>query len=202
MEFELWLFAVKNLAQTYEMSQVIYKQLPADKKDELNREYRTTILGEKDVPPKAKKDDKNLKKLTELVYDFHNSMNVTERFLERNNIKKLDSSFPDLTGDPEAEFFKRALVELELLSSRVSIYLNYLSRPVTAEGDVERDEYGSYVLDMNPLTPGSLIEFMYNGRWEIGKLHMEGSTPYGYYITGINNEEFHVKLNGLHIRLR
>ena len=47
MEFELWLFAVKQLAQTYEMSQVIYQQLPAEEKTALNREYRIQILGEK-----------------------------------------------------------------------------------------------------------------------------------------------------------
>ena len=47
MTFELWLYAAKQLAQTYEMSQVIYQQLPQAEKDELQREYRREILGEK-----------------------------------------------------------------------------------------------------------------------------------------------------------
>ena len=42
MEFELWLFAIKNLAQTYEMSQVIFSQLPQAEKDDLRREYEKT----------------------------------------------------------------------------------------------------------------------------------------------------------------
>ena len=49
MEFELWLFAVKNLAQTYEMSQVIYSQLPQGEKDSLKKEYERSVGGVKNA---------------------------------------------------------------------------------------------------------------------------------------------------------
>ena len=43
MEFTLWLFAVKRLAQTYEMSQVIFDQLPEAEKEELKKEYQASM---------------------------------------------------------------------------------------------------------------------------------------------------------------
>ena len=33
LEFELWIYAIKQLAQTYEMSQMIYNQLPQEEKN-------------------------------------------------------------------------------------------------------------------------------------------------------------------------
>ena len=39
MDFELWLFAVKRLAQTYEMAREIYSQLPEAEKQRLKEEY-------------------------------------------------------------------------------------------------------------------------------------------------------------------
>ncbi len=40
MDFELWLFAVKRLAQTYEMAREIYAQLPEEEKQRLQEEYK------------------------------------------------------------------------------------------------------------------------------------------------------------------
>ncbi len=48
MDFSLWLFASKQLAQTYEMSQVIYQQLPEAEKKVLKKEYNRTVLGKDD----------------------------------------------------------------------------------------------------------------------------------------------------------
>ena len=45
MEFELWIFAVKQLAQTYEMSQVIYAQLPEGEKAALHAEFQKAFGG-------------------------------------------------------------------------------------------------------------------------------------------------------------
>ncbi len=39
MSFEMWLFAVKKFAQTYEMAITIFEQLPEDEKEELRLEY-------------------------------------------------------------------------------------------------------------------------------------------------------------------
>ena len=39
MDFELWLFAVKRLAQTYEMAREIFAQLPEEEKQRLRDEY-------------------------------------------------------------------------------------------------------------------------------------------------------------------
>ena len=45
MSFEMWLFAVKGFAQTYEMAQLIYAQLPQQEKDELLLEYEEYQIG-------------------------------------------------------------------------------------------------------------------------------------------------------------
>ncbi len=42
MTFELWLFAIKQLGQTYEMAQKIYEQLPEAEKKRLQEEYRAS----------------------------------------------------------------------------------------------------------------------------------------------------------------
>ncbi len=39
MSFEIWLFAIKGLAQTYDMTLKIYDQLSEPAKEELKNEY-------------------------------------------------------------------------------------------------------------------------------------------------------------------
>ena len=39
MSFELWLFTVKRLGQTYDAAIAIYENLPEDQKDALKKEY-------------------------------------------------------------------------------------------------------------------------------------------------------------------
>jgi len=43
MGFDLWLFAVKRLAQTFEMAQQIFNQLPEEEKERLLKEYHETV---------------------------------------------------------------------------------------------------------------------------------------------------------------
>ena len=42
MTFELWLFAVKHLGQTYDAALAIFNTFPGDKKEELKKEYEST----------------------------------------------------------------------------------------------------------------------------------------------------------------
>lgn len=58
MSFELWLFAVKQLAQTYEVSCSIYEQLSDAEKRKLRMEYtaETGITLPEDAPPKVKEE--------------------------------------------------------------------------------------------------------------------------------------------------
>lgn len=44
MEFRLWLFVIKKLAQTYEMSNTIYDQMSEDSKKALFNEYQKSGL--------------------------------------------------------------------------------------------------------------------------------------------------------------
>ncbi|MBR2274446.1 MAG: hypothetical protein IJ873_00045 [Lachnospiraceae bacterium] len=198
MEFELWLFAVKNLAQTYEMSQVIFGQLPKAEQEDLRKEYRVTILGEKDAP----KEDKTLKKIEGLIFDFHNSMNVTERFLERHPLKSLEKQIKPDGEKPEQEFAFRMLTELEQTTLKVTSYLAYLAKPVTKEGELTTDQYGQYMLEDTAILPGMLLEFFYHNRWELGKAAKDPSAPFDLYFLGMKNEEFHINPSGLHVRLR
>ena len=43
MTFELWLFTIKRLGQTYDAAIMIYRQLSEDRKDELKKEYDAYI---------------------------------------------------------------------------------------------------------------------------------------------------------------
>ena len=65
MEFELWLFAVKQLAQSYEMSQVIYSQLTDAEKEDLHKEYDATIGGGSSGVEKKEPEKKSRKTSTE-----------------------------------------------------------------------------------------------------------------------------------------
>ena len=39
MSFEMWLFAIKKLAQSYDMALTIYEQLSDEEKEQLKKEY-------------------------------------------------------------------------------------------------------------------------------------------------------------------
>ena len=39
MSFEMWLFAIKKLAQSYDMALTIYEQLSDAEKEQLKKEY-------------------------------------------------------------------------------------------------------------------------------------------------------------------
>ncbi|MCR5789535.1 MAG: hypothetical protein K6G83_06545 [Lachnospiraceae bacterium] len=196
MEFELWLFAVKNLAQTYEMSQVIFAQLPEAEKKALRAEYEKTVSGGE------KKEDKTLKKLEGLIYDLHNSMNVAERFVERHHPRYMEKYFEIEEGNVEQEFALRMFTELKLMTMKVMMAVTYLSRPVTDEGELSLNAEGKFILGSHEIVPGMLLEFFYHGRWEFGKVHRAPDAPYDYYLTGLHNEEFHINLNGLKVRVR
>ncbi|MBQ7564901.1 MAG: hypothetical protein IJT16_13055 [Lachnospiraceae bacterium] len=198
MEFELWLFAVKNLAQTYEMSQVIFGQLPKAEQEDLRKEYRKTVKGEKEAP----KENKTLKKIEGLLFDFHNSMNVTERFLERHPLKTLEKQIKPDGENAEQEFAFRMLFELEQSTLKVTSYLAHLAKPVTKEGELRVDQYGQYSLDGTIIMPGMLVEFFYHNRWELGKAARDLLAPFELYFLGMRNEEYHISPDGLRVRLR
>ena len=201
MEFELWLFAIKNLAQTYEMSQVIFSQLPDAEKTALRKEYEKTTGGNTNAAKGGKTRGKSdLKKCEELVYGFHDALSITERFIEKNNIRVLRGKFTD-SDDKELEFMLRMLIDMELKTAKVSRCLSYLSKPVTAEGEIGLDSFGQLNVEGRILTDGMLIEF-YHNRWELGSVTKSEDAPYGYYFLGTSGEEFHINPNGLHVRLR
>ncbi len=43
MTFELWLFTIKCLGQTYDAALAIYENLSDDKKEDLKKEYEETV---------------------------------------------------------------------------------------------------------------------------------------------------------------
>lgn len=43
MEFEMWLFAIKKLAPTYDVAQLIFEQMTEEAKKELLEEYNEYI---------------------------------------------------------------------------------------------------------------------------------------------------------------
>ena len=45
LNFELWLFTVKNLGQTYDAAQLIYEHLSEEQKQELKMEYEKYLSG-------------------------------------------------------------------------------------------------------------------------------------------------------------
>jgi hypothetical protein len=43
MSFELWLFTIKRLGQTYDAALAIYENLPDEQKEELRKEFEETV---------------------------------------------------------------------------------------------------------------------------------------------------------------
>ena len=217
MEFELWLFAVKQLAQSYEMTQVIYSQLPQGEKDSLKKEYERSVGGAKSSDKNKASGGGSVKKYEELIGNFLNSMSVSERFLERNSIRYIRQNMPASPDDPDEEFLLRMFINLELSVTKVNSCLKYLGMPVTAAGELKVDEFGQYYVqntlpsgsgygagsnNRRPVTDGMFIEFMTGGRWELGKLRRDADAPFGCFFAGSGGEEFHINPNGLKVRLR
>jgi len=208
MEFELWLFAVKQLAQNYAMCQMIYSQLSDDEKQELRKEYEATIGGNPapkaaaaDASP-APEDNKTVKEYQDLLNGFHNAMSIVERFLEKNSVKYLDSHLPIDVANPDEVFLRRSFVNLEMSTLQIMQYLAHIAKPIIAEGKLSPDSSGNYFLDGHPVTDGMFMEFFHINRWEIGRLCKGGDSPYGYFFIGFRNEIFDVKMDELVVRLR
>ncbi len=203
MEFELWLFAVKQLAQTYEMSQVIFSQLPDAEKKDLRDEYDKTVGGgSSSSTEKTDKADKVIKEYQDLFNGFQNAMSIAERFIEKNNVAKLDKSLQIDPSNPDQVFLRRSFTSLESSILQVLLFLKHISKPITAEGELHKDASGYYSLDGRTVYHGMLIEFFHINRWEIGRLCQASDVPYGYFILGFRNEVFDVDLEGLQVRLR
>ncbi len=45
MSFEMWLFAIKKFAQSYEVAQLLFENLSEEAKADLRREYEEYIHG-------------------------------------------------------------------------------------------------------------------------------------------------------------
>lgn len=199
MEFELWLFAVKQLAQSYEMTQVIYSQLTDPEKADLLKEYEATVGG---GSSNKKKENKTLKEYNDLINNFHNAVSIAERFVEKNNIRKLEKSHPVDPLNPDEEFLRRIFLAMEMETIQVINYLNHVAKKVSAEGELKQGNDGIYYLDNIPVTEGTIVEFFYMNRWEIGRLCKGPGTFYGYFFLGFKNEIYDVELEGLKVRLR
>jgi len=211
MEFELWLFAVKQLAQSYEMSQVIYSQLTDAEKADLHKEYDATIGGgptgavDKSSAGEGngkKNDGKTLKEYRDLMNSFHNAMSILERFVEKNNAKHLDRDYPIDPSDPDEEFMHRIFLNMETSTLQIIRYLNYTAKDVTQEGTLHRVENGFYSLNGKQIPEGQLLEFFYMNRWEIGILCRNPGMVHGHFFLGFQNEIFDIDLEGLKVRLR
>ena len=199
MEFELWLFAVKQLAQSYEMTQVIFSQLTENEKKDLRKEYEASIGG---GDGKKKKENKTLKEYNDLINSFHNAVSIAERFVEKNDVRKLMKSHPVDPTNLDEEFLRRIFFAMENETIKVISYLNHVAQKVTAEGELKKGNDGIYYLDSTPVTEGMIVEFFYMNRWEIGRLCKGPGTFFGYFFLGFKNEVFDVELEGLKVRLR
>ena len=209
MEFELWLFAVKQLAQNYAMCQMIYSQLSDDEKAELRKEYEASVgggpapdSGSSGSPAPAAKSDKTIKEYRDLLNSFHNAMSIVERFLEKNSVKYLDSHLPIDVTNPDEVFLRRSFVNLEMSTLQTMQYLSHIAKPILAEGKLALDSNGQYSVDGHPVTDGMFLEFFYINRWEIGRLCKGPDSAYGYFFLGFRNELFDVNLDGLQVRIR
>lgn len=208
MEFELWLFAVKQLAQSYEMTQVIFSQLPEDAKEDLRKEYESTMGGgsnsaeSKKPAEKTAAENKTVKEYHDLLNNFHNAMSIVERFVEKNNIRSLNASYPIDATNPDEEFLHRMLLDLEAGTISVVKYLNSISRPVSEDGVIKKGADGQYVINNTVLKEGMIVEFFNLNRWETGRLCKSSDSVYGYFFLGFRNEIFDIELEGLRARLR
>ncbi|MCR5025017.1 MAG: hypothetical protein K6A90_11900 [Lachnospiraceae bacterium] len=209
MEFELWLFAVKQLAQNYAMCQMIYSQLSDDEKAELRKEYEASVGG--DPAPDAEssgspapdtRSDKTIKEYRDLLNSFHNAMSIAERFLEKNSVKYLDAHLPIDVANPDEVFLRRSFVNLGMNTLQTMQYLSHVAKPIVAEGKLAPDGNGNYVIDGHVVNEGMFLEFFYINRWEIGRLCKGEDSAYGYFFLGFRNELFDVNLDGLLVRIR
>ena len=197
MEFELWLYAVKQLAQNYEMSQVIFSQLTKAEQDDLRKEYESTIGG-----GEKKKENQALKDYNDLISGLRNAMSITERYVEKNSIKKINDKHPIDESSADEEFLKRIFLSAEKDIIKAIRILSHVSKAVSAEGELKKNSNGSYSLNDTVISEGTFLEFFYMNRWEIGRLCALPGSAYGYIFLGTDDETFEVNLEGLKVRLR
>ena len=81
--------------------------------------------------------------------------------------------------------------------------MEYIVKPVRKEGELSFDySNGVYKLGDEEIKPGSPIEYMENGWWNVGLFEKDPVKPLKFYIVDIRANKKDMELKGLKVRLR
>ena len=201
MEFELWLFAIKKLAQNYDVAQIIYDNMPQDEKRKLRNEYEAQMGKSKAVSqpaapaPASANMDMVLADMVKTTGTIKSWLNKSRRF------ERTANALMNSTTDADQIFKARMVMSFMELLEKMDRVLEHLTKPVREEGQLHLTASNILALNRTVMTEGTLVEFVVGSQWKIGYITL--NREWGYYqIISIPEREMYSRLEGVYVRIR
>ncbi len=144
----------------------------------------------------------NVELMQNKIKEVHQIMHKVKEYMDEHTFKGGENIEIDY-NDPDQEFFTRFFTEVEQAASLLDIFMDYIVRPVKAEGELQFDySQGMYKLNDEYIQPEQPVEYMTNGLWHVGVFKKDTSNPMSYYIVDMKEKKYEKELKGLKVRLR
>ncbi len=140
------------------------------------------------------------KLLQALVHKLHNTINTVDDYSSKQDLlQKVANSGKLDPSDPDQVFYIRYISELGEIIAKIKMYVEYLDSPIKKEGKLRLAEGGGIFLGDEVFERGHIMEYEFNGQWELGTLQ---KSQEGYYIMDPRMKERLVQVDGLRVRVR
>ncbi len=114
--------------------------------------------------------------IDELIdYAYNLSMKMEEIAVQKNADEKLVKILMS-ASDADSRFKAKILIQMMDVVDRMKKIGKYLHDPVKLQGPLQQKLDGSVMLNDTPIPEGTLIEYMVDGEWDIGRLSVNNQT--------------------------
>ena len=147
-------------------------------------------------------NDQVLTELQGAIHRLHGTMEAVKGYIEKNGSQSQLATLDIDYGDPDQEFYIRLLLEFEQIVKTAEMAMEYVDRPIRKTGRLNYlSQSGVYLVGSEQIKQGDMLEFMSDGRWEIGRVYFD-NTHSAYGLVNIRGIKCGVELDGLKVRLR
>ena len=147
-------------------------------------------------------NDQVLTELQGAIHRLHGTMEAVKGYIKNNGSQSQLATLDIDYGDPEQEFYIRIFLEFEQIVKMTEMAMEYVDRPIRKTGRLNYlSQSGVYLVGSEQIKQGDMLEFMSDGRWEIGRVHFD-KVRSTYELLNIRGIKYDVEMDGLKVRLR
>ena len=104
--------------------------------------------------------------------------------------------------DPDAQFKADVAVKISYVMNIMEMLVNYVNKPITKEGMLQRKLDGNVMLDDKPIPEGALVEYWKDNKWNLGKIVQDKQTKQPQIIDPVSKKVSIAKIEQLKARTR